>query len=62
LPGNQLISTLATFVFVHSDFGENIPTAEFGMMSEETACWDEERKIAKFLKRTFTCRSTFLYG
>jgi hypothetical protein len=39
--------------------GENIPTDEFGMISAETACWDIERK---FLMRTFTCRSTFLYG
>jgi hypothetical protein len=23
---------------------ENIPTAEFGMISAETACWDIERK------------------
>ncbi len=23
---------------------ENIPTAEFGMISAETACWDRERK------------------
>jgi hypothetical protein len=22
----------------------NIPTAEFGMITEETACWDIERK------------------
>jgi hypothetical protein len=25
-------------------FGENIPTAEFGMISAETACWDMEGK------------------
>jgi hypothetical protein len=24
--------------------GENIPTAEFGMISAETACWDIDRK------------------
>jgi hypothetical protein len=31
-------------VFVPSVFGENIPTAEFGMMSAETAFWNIERK------------------
>jgi hypothetical protein len=46
----------AAYVFVPSVFGENILTAEFGMISTETAFWD------KFLMRTFTCRSTFLYG
>jgi hypothetical protein len=46
LRGNQLISTLAVIVFVPSVFRENIPTAEFGMISisAETACWDIERK------------------
>jgi hypothetical protein len=46
LCGNQLISffTLAAYVFVSSVLGENIPTAEFGMISAETACWDIERK------------------
>jgi hypothetical protein len=29
---------------VPSVFEENIPTAEFGMISAETACWDIERK------------------
>ncbi len=38
------ISTLAAFVSVPSVFGENIPAAEFGMISAETACWDIERK------------------
>jgi hypothetical protein len=44
---NQLISLpwlLSSCVFVTSVFGENIPTAEFGMISTETACWDIERK------------------
>ena len=36
--------TLAAYVFVPSVFGENIPTAEFEMISAETACWDIERK------------------
>jgi hypothetical protein len=55
--------TLAAYVFVPSVFGENIPTAEFGMISAETACWDIHRKKrAKFLIWTFTCRSTFLYA
>jgi hypothetical protein len=44
LHGNQLISTLAAFVFVLSVLGENIPTAEFGMISAETAFYDTERK------------------
>jgi hypothetical protein len=39
-----LSHTLAAYVFVPSAFGENIPTAEFGMISAETACWDTERK------------------
>jgi hypothetical protein len=41
LCGNQFISILAAFVFVSSVFGENIPTARFGMISAETACWDK---------------------
>jgi hypothetical protein len=44
LCGNQLISTLAAYVFVLSVFGENIPTAEFGMISAETARCDIEIK------------------
>jgi hypothetical protein len=40
--GNQ--PTLAAYVFVPSVFGENIPIAEFGMISAETACWDIEIK------------------
>jgi hypothetical protein len=40
----HLISTLAAFVFVPSVFRENIPTAEFGIIWAETACWDIERK------------------
>jgi hypothetical protein len=35
---------VAAYVFVPSVFWENIPTAEFGMISEETACWDIDRK------------------
>jgi hypothetical protein len=35
--------TPAAYAFVPSVFGENIPTAEFGMILEETACWDIER-------------------
>jgi hypothetical protein len=34
------------------------PTAEFGIISAETACWENNQ----ILMRTFTCRSTFLYG
>jgi hypothetical protein len=44
LRANHLISTLPDFVFVPSVLGENIPTAEFGMISAETACWEIERK------------------
>jgi hypothetical protein len=51
---------VTSYVFVPSVFVKNIPTAEFGMISAETACWD--KKIAKFLMRIFSCRSTFLYG
>jgi hypothetical protein len=40
----QLISILADFVFVPFVFGENFPTAEFGIISAETACWDIEIK------------------
>jgi hypothetical protein len=54
---------LVAYVFVPSVFKENIPTAEFGMISAETACLlGHRKKIAKFLMRTFTCRSTFLYA
>ncbi len=44
LRANHLISTMAAFVFVTSVLGENIPTAEIGMMSAETACWNIGRK------------------
>jgi hypothetical protein len=36
--------TQAAYVVVPSVFGENISTAEFGMLSTETACWGIERK------------------
>jgi hypothetical protein len=39
---------VAVFVFVPSVFGENIPRAEFGMILEETTCWDIERKQPNF--------------
>jgi hypothetical protein len=39
-----LSHTLAAYVLVPSAFGKNIPTAELGMISAETACWDIERK------------------
>ncbi len=62
LCGNQLISIpwllMSLFLLF---FGENIPTAEFGMISSETA-WDIKKKIAKFLMRTFSCGSTFFYS
>jgi hypothetical protein len=52
----HLISTLASFVFIPSVFRENIPTAEFGLVSTETVSWDVEK--ANILMRTFTRRST----
>jgi hypothetical protein len=36
--------TRAAYVFVPFVFGDNIPTAEFEMISAETASWDIERK------------------
>jgi hypothetical protein len=48
--------SVAAFVFVPSVFRENISTAEFGIIgiiSAETACWDIERKIAKFFYEDF---------
>jgi hypothetical protein len=42
---NQLRKyTLAANIFVPFVLGENIPTAEFGMISAETAWWAIERK------------------
>jgi hypothetical protein len=35
---------LAAFVFFSSVFGEKFPTAEFGMISAETCCWEIKRK------------------
>ncbi len=62
--GNQLISIpeQAAYVFVLSVFGENIPTAEFGMILAGNCLLRHRKRNAKFLMRTFTCRSTFLYG
>jgi hypothetical protein len=62
LCGNQLnsIPYVDAYVFLPSVFGENIPTAKFGITSAETSCRDIERKIAK-MSMTFTCHSTFLY-
>jgi hypothetical protein len=34
--------TLAAYVFVPSAYGENILTAEFGMISAETACLERK--------------------
>jgi hypothetical protein len=41
---NLSVYPIAAYVFVPSVFGENISTAEFGIISAETACWDIERK------------------
>ncbi len=38
----------AAYVFVSSVFGENIPSAEFGMISAETACWDKKENSQIF--------------
>jgi hypothetical protein len=35
---------LAAFVFFPSVLREKFPTAEFGMISAETFCWEIERK------------------
>jgi hypothetical protein len=45
--GNELISTLVAFVFVPSVFGENIPTSEFGMISQKllAGTWKENSQI-----------------
>jgi hypothetical protein len=39
---------LADYVIAPSLFGENISTAEFGMIFAETACWDIERNSQIF--------------
>jgi hypothetical protein len=41
---NLSVFPIADYVFVHSVFGGNIPTAEFGKISAETAGGDIERK------------------
>jgi hypothetical protein len=41
-------------------FGENIPAAEFWNDIGRNCLLGHRKKIAKFLMRTFTCRSTFL--
>jgi hypothetical protein len=58
---HQKKETSSFFCLCSFCFGKKFPTAEFGMISTETSCWEIERKIAKCLMRTFTCRSTFLY-
>jgi hypothetical protein len=47
LRGNELISTLAAFIFVSSVFGENIPAAEFGTKSQKllAGTWKENSQI-----------------
>jgi hypothetical protein len=64
LRGDHLIGTLAAFVFIFTVFEENIFTAEFGIISAETACWDIVRKFlsSQIFNEDFTCRSTFLYA
>jgi hypothetical protein len=41
---HKKMRSLAAFVFVPFVFGEKFPTAEFGMISSKTDCWDIERK------------------
>jgi hypothetical protein len=43
--GNQLMSTLAAYVFVPSVFGENILTAEFGMNRQKLLAGKEKSQI-----------------
>jgi hypothetical protein len=54
---NQLISIpYSVNVFVPSVFGENIPTAEWGLGNDigKKCLLGHRKKIAKFLTRTFT--------
>jgi hypothetical protein len=53
---------LAAFVLVPSVFGEKFPRAEFWNDICRNFLLGSRKKIAKCLMRTFTCRSTFLYG
>ncbi len=53
--------TSSCFCLFSFCFQGEVPTAEFGMISAETSCWEIERKQPNVLMRTFTCRSTFLY-
>ncbi len=53
----------SVFGFFGLGFEEKFPTAEFWMISAETPCWEIHRKkITKFLMRTFSGCSTFLYS
>ncbi len=55
--------TVVAFGFVPSVFGETIPTAEIFCNDIGRNCLlGHRKKIAKFLMRTFTCCSTFLYA
>jgi hypothetical protein len=53
---------LTAFIFVPSVFGEKFLTAEFLNDIGRNFLLGNRKKIAKCLMRTFTCRSTFLYG
>jgi hypothetical protein len=60
LCGYQLISISELLMSLFLLFlGENIPAAEFGMISAfgRNCLLGHRKKIAKFLMRTFTCRS-----
>jgi hypothetical protein len=52
---------LAAFVFVSSVFGEKCNS---GILNDigRNSLLGNRKKLAKFLMRTFTCHSTFLYG
>jgi hypothetical protein len=60
LCGNQL-KHIPAFVFVPSVFWEKTNSRILNDTGRNSLL-GHRKKIAKFLKRTFACRSTFLYG
>jgi hypothetical protein len=52
---------IVAYVFVPAVLGEKIPAAEFWNDIGRNCLLGHRKKIAKFLMRIFTCRSTFLY-
>jgi hypothetical protein len=57
-----LKETSSWFCLYSCCFGEKFPTAEFWNDIGRNFLLGNRKKIAKWLMRTFTCRSTFLYG